>query len=275
MHELFFNDGNNFKLYLGDCLEVLRSFEENTFDLVFADPPYFLSDGGFTCHSGKRVPVNKGKWDKSKGIEKDCEFFEKWLLECKRVLKDTGTIWVSGTYHSIFLSGFVLQKLGFHILNDICWFKPNAPPNISCRYFTSSHETLIWARKSKDSKHYFNYQLMKNTSWLGDYFKREKTQMRSVWCITSPLKKEKQYGKHPTQKPLELLKRIILASTEEEDIILDPFCGSSTTGIAACELHRKFVGIDTSKRYLELSIKRFDSVIPRRSEATTRDLITE
>ena len=275
MHELFFNDGNNFKLYLGDCLEVLRSFEENTFDLVFADPPYFLSDGGFTCHSGKRVPVNKGKWDKSQGIEKDCEFFEKWLLECKRVLKDTGTIWVSGTYHSIFLSGFVLQKLGFHILNDICWFKPNAPPNISCRYFTSSHETLIWARKSKDSKHYFNYQLMKNTSWLGDYFKREKTQMRSVWCITSPLKKEKQYGKHPTQKPLELLKRIILASTEEEDTILDPFCGSSTTGIAAYELHRKFVGIDTSKRYLELSIKRFDSVIPGRSEATTRDLITE
>ena len=115
MHELFFQQGNNFKLYLGDCLEVLKSFEENTFDLVFADPPYFLSDDGFTCHSGKRAPVNKGKWDKSQGIEKDCEFFEKWLLECKRVLKDTGTIWVSGTYHSIFLSGFVLQKLGFHI----------------------------------------------------------------------------------------------------------------------------------------------------------------
>lgn len=257
MDNLICLDKDKYKLYLGDCLETLKKFNENTFDCIFADPPYLLSNNGFTCYSGKRTSVNKGKWDISNGIEKDFEFHKKWLSECKRVLKPTGTLWISGTYHSIYLCGSVLQLLGFQLLNDICWFKPNAPPNISCRYFTSSHETLIWAKKDKKTKHYFNYKLMKHGEWSEDRLKNPKMQMRSVWAITAPKKTEKKFGKHPTQKPIDLLKRIILASTKEEDLILDPFCGSSTTGIASYMLNRRFVGIDIEKKYIDLSIRRF------------------
>ena len=153
-----------------------------------------------------------------------------------------------------------MQQLGFHVLNDICWFKPNAPPNISCRYFTFSHETIIWAKKDKKAKHLFNYKLMKNGTWSEDAFKKANSQMRSLWSITSPKKDEKKFGKHPTQKPLDLLKRIILASTNEGDLILDPFCGSSTTGIASHTLNRRFVGIDIEKKYLDVSLKRFKDI---------------
>lgn len=256
MHRLFFESKDKTKLYLGNCLEVLKDFSNNSFDCIFADPPYFLSNNGFTCKSGKRVSVNKGKWDTSSGIQNDFEFTKNWLLECKRILKPTGSIWISGTYHSIYLCGYVLELLGFHLLNDICWFKPNAPPNLSCRYFTSSHETLLWARKDKKAKHYFDYKSMKEGEWKSDNFKKPDMQMRTVWSITSPKKEEKKFGKHPTQKPVELLKRIILSSTKEGHLILDPFCGSSTTGVTAYMLNRRFVGIDTEKKYLELSVKR-------------------
>ena len=249
---------NRTTLHHGNCLEVLKEYESDYFDCIFADPPYLLSNNGFTCQSGKRVSVNKGSWDESKGNDSDFEFHENWISECKRVLKPSGTIWISGTYHSIYQCGFLLQKLNFQILNDICWFKPNAPPNISCRYFTSSHETLLWAKKEKKSKHCFNYDLMKNGEWNKDQLKKKKSQMRSVWSITASKKTEKRYGKHPTQKPLELMKRIILASTKENDIILDPFCGSSSTGIAANMLNRRFVGVDNEKKYINLSIKRFE-----------------
>jgi site-specific DNA-methyltransferase (adenine-specific) len=149
-----------------------------------------------------------------------------------------------------------LQVAGFHVLNDIAWFKPNASPNLSCRFFTASHETLIWARKDKKAKHTFNYEVMKNGKWPEDQLKREGLQMRSVWSILTPRKWEKKFGKHPTQKPIDLLKRIILASTKEGDIVLDPFTGSSTTGIVANAFKRKFIGIDLEKKYLDLSIKR-------------------
>ncbi len=263
---------DKYKLYLGDCLEIVQKFDENTFDCIFADPPYLLSNNGFTCHSGKRISVNKGKWDISKGAEKDFEFHREWLKECKRVLKPTGTIWISGTYHSIYLCGSLLQLLGFKILNDICWYKPNAPPNISCRYFTSSHEMLIWAKKDKKVKHYFNYKLMKSGTWVEDKLKKPEMQMRSVWSITSPKKKEKELGKHPTQKPMDLLKRIILASTKEGDLVLDPFCGSSTTGIAAYLLNRRFVGIDKERKYIDLSIKRFKEL---QNSRDSKDLLQQ
>jgi len=249
-----------FKLYYGNCLDILDKFPENSIDMVFADPPYLLSNGGFTVHAGKRVSVNKGEWDKSNGVEKDFEFHLKWIQAVKRVLKPHGTIWISGTYHSIYKCGFALQILGFHILNDISWFKPNAAPNLSCRYFTASHETLIWAKKDKNSKHIFNYELMKKGNWSEDFLKKPNSQMRSVWAIGTPKPIEKKFGKHPTQKPEELLKRIILASTNRGDLILDPFTGSSTTGIAAYLLGRKFIGIDTEKKYLDLSIKRFEEL---------------
>ncbi|KKT35728.1 MAG: methylase N-4/N-6 domain protein, partial [Parcubacteria group bacterium GW2011_GWA2_44_12] len=226
----------------------------------FADPPYLLSNGGFTVHAGRRVSVNKGEWDKSNGLKKDFDFHLEWILSVRRVLKPHGTIWISGTYHSIYQCGFALQVRKFHILNDIAWFKPNASPNLSCRFFTASHETLIWARKDKNAKHTFNYDLMKNGKWPEDQLKKPGLQMRSVWAMGTPKTVEKKFGKHPTQKPEDLLKRIVLASTNKGDLVLDPFTGSSTTGIAAYLLGRGFIGIDTDKKYLNLSIKRFEEL---------------
>jgi len=255
----FFSD--NFVLYLDDSIKILDQFPDESIDMIFADPPYNLSNGGFTVHAGKRVSVHKGNWDKSKGLKQDFEFHLKWIEACRRVLKPNGTIWISGTYHSIYACGFALQVAKYHILNDISWFKPNGSPNLSGRYFTASHETLIWARKEKDSKHIFNYKLMKEGDWPEDAFKKPGKQMRSVWSLNTPKAEEKKYGKHPTQKPLDLLKRIVLASTNHGDIIVDPFTGSSTTGIAAVEFGRKFIGIDFEKEYLDLSVKRYKDLI--------------
>lgn len=252
----YFSKGS-FVLYHGDCRRILEQLPDNSIDMIFVDPPYNLSNGGFTVHAGRRVSVNKGGWDESKGFDEDFKFQLSWIRACKRVLKPEATIWISGTYHSIYQCGYALQLEELHILNDICWFKPNASPNLSGRYFTASHETLIWARKEKKAKHTFNYKDMKYGNWPDDFFKKEGKQMRSVWVINTPKSSEKIFGKHPTQKPLDLLKRIVLASTKKGDIILDPFTGSSTTGIAAVLNDRKFVGIDTEKDYLDLSIKRF------------------
>ena len=255
-----FYEKPNFSLYFGDSLKLLPLLPSESFNMIFVDPPYLLSNGGFTVHAGRRVSVNKGKWDKSKGVEKDFRFHLEWIMECRRLLTPNGTIWISGTYHSIYACGFALQKAGYHILNDIAWYKPNASPNLSGRFFTASHETLIWARKSKDAKHYFNYDYMREGNWKEDFLKRPGKQMRSVWAIGTPKSVEKKFGKHPTQKPIELLKRIVLASTKRGDLILDPFTGSSTTGLAAYLYGRKFVGIDKQNDYLYLSIKRFEEL---------------
>lgn len=241
------------KLLKGDCIDILNNhFEENTFDMIFADPPYFLSNGGVTCHAGKMVSVDKGGWDKSKGVVENHRFNIEWLKACRRVLKPNGTIWISGTTHVIYSIGFALQSLGYKILNDIVWYKPNASPNLSCRYFTHSTEIVLWAAKSEESKHHFDYRLMKELN-------RGK-QMRNLWEIRPPSASEKHFGKHPTQKPLELLKRIILASTEAGSLVLDPFCGSSTTGVACALLGRRYVGIDLEERYLDLSRRRLEEV---------------
>ncbi len=253
-------DNPSFVLYNGDSLNILAQLPENSIDMIFADPPYNLSNGGFSVHAGKMVSVNKGDWDKSKGFQDDYDFHYKWLEAARRVLKPHGTLWVSGTYHSIYQCGHAIQALGYHILNDVAWFKPNAAPNLSARYFTASHETLIWARKDKKAKHIFNYNLMKNGDWNEDFLKKPNMQMRSVWAIGTPKPAEKIFGKHPTQKPSALLNRIVLASTNKGDIILDPFTGSSTTGLAAHLQDRKFIGIDTEKQFLDLSIKRFEQL---------------
>lgn len=251
----------DFALYLDDSVDLLKQIPENSIDMIFADPPYNLSNGGFTVHAGKRVSVNKGKWDESKGVEEDFAFHVKWIQECWRVLKPEGTLWISGTYHSIYQCGYALQLLGFKILNDISWFKPNASPNLSGRYFTASHETLIWARKDPKAKHTYNYQDMKNGNWHdSDFIKKEGKQMRSVWAIGTPKPTEKTYGKHPTQKPIALLERVVLSSTNKGDVIIDPFTGSSTTGLVASKFGRKFIGIDMEKEYLELSKKRYKGI---------------
>ena len=252
-----FFKADDFVLYHADSLKIFEELSENSVDMIFADPPYLLSNGGFSVHAGKRVSVNKGEWDVSKGPEMDFKFHVNWIDACRRVLKPNGTIWISGTYHSIYQCGYALQLLNYKILNDISWYKPNASPNLSCRYFTASHETLLWARKDINGKHIFNYAVMKNSDWGEDFLKKPNLQMRSVWVISPPKKWEKTFGKHPTQKPIELLKRIVLASTNKGDIVLDPFTGSSTTGLAASYYGRKFIGIDLEKKYLELSIKRF------------------
>lgn len=252
----YFKD-DNFVLYNGDSILLMNQLKPDSVDMIFADPPYNLSNGGFTVHAGKMVSVNKGNWDKSNGFQDDYDFHYRWLEACKRILKPHGTLWVSGTYHSIYQCGHALQSHGYHILNDISWFKPNASPNLSCRFFTASHETLIWARKEKKAKHTFNYDLMKEGDWPEDQLKKPGLQMRSVWSMGTPKPAEKKFGKHPTQKPLELLKRIVLASTNKGDVILDPFTGSSTTGLAAVQHGRKFIGIDLEKQYLDLSVKRY------------------
>lgn len=252
-----FFKSDDFVLYHADSLKVLSELPENSVDMIFADPPYLLSNGGFSVHAGKRVSVNKGEWDVSQGTEMDFKFHVNWIDACRRVLKPNGTIWISGTYHSIYQCGYALQLLDYKILNDISWYKPNASPNLSCRYFTASHETLLWARKDKNGKHTFNYKLMKEGEWPEDKMKKPGLQMRSVWSLGTPRTDEKKFGKHPTQKPLDLLRRVVLASTKKGDVILDPFTGSSTTGIAAVSHGRKFIGVDLEKKYLEVSVKRF------------------
>ncbi|MFA4889161.1 MAG: site-specific DNA-methyltransferase [Candidatus Omnitrophota bacterium] len=245
----YFEDAKrNIALFKVNCFDFLPSLPENSIDMIFADPPYFLSNGGFTCHAGKMVSVNKGKWDVSKGLEENYIFTQRWLRECQRVLTPNGTIWVSGTSHIIYTVGSAMQSLGYKILNDIAWFKVNPPPNLSCRYFTHSTETILWAAKNKDSRHYFNYPLMKKMN--------NDKQMLSLWSIKAPGMLEKIYGKHPTQKPIELLDRIVKASTRTGDIVLDPFSGSGTTGIAAYKEGRQYIGIELEEEYLKTSIKR-------------------
>lgn len=241
------SDNQDFTLAKGNCLELLPNINFE-FDMIFADPPYFLSNGGISVQSGKQVSVNKGKWDKSQGFEKDNEFNRAWISLCRDKLRPEGTIWISGTYHNIFSVAQMLNELDFRILNVITWAKTNPPPNLSCRFFTHSTEFIIWARKDKKKAHYFNYELMKQINGG--------TQMRDVWSLPAIAKWEKSCGKHPTQKPLPLLGRIILASTKPDAWILDPFSGSATTGIAANILGRRYLGLEQEEEFLELSKQR-------------------
>ena len=241
----------DFTLAKGNCLELLPNIDFQ-FKMIFADPPYFLSNGGISVQSGKQVSVNKGDWDKSQGFEKDNEFNRQWLSLCREKLTEDGTIWISGTYHNIFSVAQMLNELDFRILNCITWAKTNPPPNLSCKFFTHSTEFILWARKNKKVTHYYNYELMKEINGG--------TQMRDLWSLPAIAKWEKSCGKHPTQKPLPLLARIILASTQENDWILDPFTGSSTTGIAASLLNRRFLGLDQEETFLEISKKRREEI---------------
>lgn len=241
----------DFSLYHGDCMELLPQIKDKV-DMVFADPPYFLSNGGISVQSGKIVSVNKGEWDKGVSANEMNLFNSKWIGFCREILKSNGTIWVSGTYHNIFSVANALSALGFKILNVITWAKTNPPPNISCRYFTYSTEFIIWARKMAKVPHYYNYELMKAIN--GD------KQMTDVWRLPAIAPWEKTCGKHPTQKPLSLMSRIILASTKKGDKVLDPFCGSGTTGIAANLLERDFIGIEREREYVKMCQKRYNEI---------------
>ena len=241
----------DFTLLAGDCTQLLQEFTFH-FDMIFADPPYFLSNGGISVQSGKVVCVDKGEWDKADSLAEVDAFNKKWLTLCREKLKENGTIWISGTYHNIFSVAHTLTELGFKILNVITWAKTNPPPNISCRYFTYSTEFVVWARKSPNVPHYYNYELMKRLN--------DNKQMTDVWRLPAIARWEKACGKHPTQKPLALLVRLILASTQEGAWILDPFAGSSTTGIAANLLNRRFLGIEQEPDFLMLSKSRREEI---------------
>ena len=245
----YYYDSDDFKLILDNSLKVLKEIYPKSIDMIFADPPYFLSGDGITCKGGKISSVNKGTWDKKIGVEEKHKFNREWIKLCYNILKDDGTIWVSGTLHNIYSIGMALEQEGFKIINNITWKKLNPPPNISCRYFVHSTETILWAKKNiKNAKHIFNYELMKKLNGG--------KQAKDVWESSLTKPSEKKYGKHPTQKPMTILEKIILASTNEGDLILDPFNGSGTTGIVANKLNRKYIGIDLEKEYLDITIRR-------------------
>lgn len=244
-------------LYQANCLELMDAIAHKhpngCFDMIFADPPYFLSNGGITCQNGRMVKVDKGAWDKSQGAEVNHAFNQEWLKRCQKLLTPDGTLWVSGTMHVIYSIGFAMQQLGFKLLNDIAWEKPNPPPNLACRYFTHSTETILWAAKNAKSRHCFNYDAMRLVNGG--------KQMKSVWRFLPPGKAEKHFGKHPTQKPVDLVARCIASSTAPGALVLDPFSGSSTTGVAAIQMGRRFCGIEAEGAFIDLSIQRLQEAL--------------
>lgn len=255
-----------FTLLHGDCFELLPQFDFK-FDMIFADPPYFLSNDGISYQAGKIVSVNKGDWDKGGTTEHIRTFNHDWIALCREKMKDNGTIWISGTYHNIFAVANNMADLGFKILNVITWAKTNPPPNISCRYFTYSTEFIIWARKWPKRPHQYNYEMMKHLNGG--------KQMTDVWRLPAIAPWEKSCGKHPTQKPLAIMTRIILASTNPGAWILDPFAGSSTTGIAANLIDRRFLGIEQEQEYAELSRRRRLELDDYHMRLTYRDKIKD
>ena len=266
--------GDDWAIVHGDSIEALERLSPHSVDVIFADPPYHLSNGGTTCQSGRRVRVDKGGWDASQGVTADHAFQMRWLQACRRVLKPSGTIWVSGTQHVIFSVGYAMQELGFHLLNTITWYKPNAAPNLACRFFTHSAEIVLWASpmRTKPLAHRFNYKTMKASNGgrqMRDVWELKEAGEPSpeppeqdVWTIPTPGAREKVHGRHPTQKPLALLNRIISASAAPGDLVVDPFCGSGTTGVAALAQGCRFLGLDQDERYVALAAKRLRSPAP-------------
>lgn len=246
---LIFDDPvNAARLYQADCLQLMNAMEPSSIDMIFADPPYFLSNGGITCKSGRMALVDKGGWDQSRGAAGNHDFNLSWLRACRRILKPNATIWVSGTAHVIHSVGFAMQQLGFRLLNDITWVKPNPPPNLSCRYFTHATETIIWAARDSKSRHTFQYAFLKSVN--------DGKQMKSVWTMPAPAKRERLFGRHPTQKPVALVELAIAASTNSGDVVFDPFAGSGTTAVAALRLHRSVVACERLDEFSNLALRR-------------------
>ena len=236
-------------LYNADCLDILKTIKPNSVDLIFADPPYFLSNGGLSIHSGKIVSVNKGDWDDKNNYQDHLKFTKEWLTLAKNILKENGSIFISGTIHNIFDIKTYLDELKFKIINIIIWHKLDPPPLIYKNKFRFSYELIIWA--SKGFKHTFNYD---------DMFKVNNDELEDVWTIPAVQMNEKKFGYHPTQKPEELLERIIKSSSNEGDTVLDPFMGSGTTCYVAKKLNRKYIGIEKDKKFFNISNRRIDSI---------------
>jgi site-specific DNA-methyltransferase (adenine-specific) len=262
--------GKGWAIVAGDCLEALEKLPPHSVDVAFADPPYMLSNGGTTCQNGKRSSVNKGHWDASQGVTADHAFQSRWLGAVRRVLKPTGTLWVSGTQHVIFSIGFAMQEMGFHLLNTVTWYKPNASPNLACRPSTHATEILLWASpaKSRPLAHRFNYQAMKAQNGgkqmrdLWEIYEAPAPgDQQVVWSLPTPGPREKVHGRHPTQKPLTLLERILAASASPGDLVLDPFSGSGTTGVAALRAGCRFLGLERDPTYVDLAARRLRATV--------------
>lgn len=254
------------KIYQADALKFLKEIPDETFDVIATDPPYFISDGGITCKNGKMVSVDKGEWDKEKTYTME-EFYNIFLSEAKRILKPNGTIWVFGMMKNIYTLGYLMQKKGFKILNNITWQKTNPAPNLSCRMFTHSTENIIWAKRDENSKHYFDYDLMREMNGG--------RQMKDVWSSSTTNQKEKQFGYHLTQKPLEIMNKIILASTREDDLVLDCFMGSGTTLVACSSLNRNSVGIELNSEYIDIAISRLEKIKNDNKQISFRNIMEE
>lgn len=236
-------------LYNGDCIDILKQLKVNSVDLIFADPPYFLSNGGKSIHSGKVVSVNKGDWDDKTKYKDHLEFTKNWLTLCYKVLKYGASIWVSGTIHNIFDIKKFIDEIGYKVINVVIWHKTDPPPLIYKNKLRFSYELLIWA--SKGNKHKFNYEEM---------YKISNSELEDIWTIPAVKMNEKKFGYHPTQKPEALLERIILATTNPRDLVLDPFSGSGTTCFVAKKLKRNYIGIEQDKNYFNISVKRLNSL---------------
>ena len=248
------SDGQS-SLHRHDGLALLGELPDDSVDCVWTDPPYFLSNDGITCVAGKQVSVNKGEWDRGNNLDAVHEFNRVWLAECHRVLKPAGVIWVSGTYHVYLSVGMAMMQAGFRILNDITWEKTNPPPNLGCRCFTHSTETILWATKApKGSRHKYTFHYPEMKAENGG------KQMKTVWRLPAPGREEKKFGKHPTQKPAALIDRCLRASTNPGDLVVDPFAGSATTGCAAIALGRRFIGSEIDLEYADIAVRRLSAI---------------
>ena len=244
-------------LYRADAFALMKDIPTDSVDCIWTDPPYLLSNDGVTCVAGKRVSVNKGDWDRSGGVENDHEFNLSWLSECHRILKPAGTIWVTGTLHIYLSVGMAMMQLGYRILNDIIWEKTNPPPNLGCRCFAHSTETLLWATKApKGSKHKYTFHYKEMKAENGG------KQMKTVWRFPAAGRHEKRFGKHPTQKPVALIVRCLRASTNHGDAVFDPFAGSASTGVAALSIGRRFIGCETDADFVGIAKLRLSDVSP-------------
>lgn len=250
--KIFFNDSGIILIH-ADCFQFMETMKLKKIDMICADPPYFLSNGGVTNSGGNLVSVDKGEWDKISSLREKYLFNKKWINLSRGLLKPDGTIWIFGSFHNIYTVGMALEEEKFRIMNNITWQKIDPPENLTHKYFTHSTETILWARKSENrSNHFFNYQKMVEIN--------QGCQMTDVWTLNKTPRWEKKFGKHPTQKPEEVLKRIILSSTKKGDLILDPFIGSGTTAVVAKKLGRRCIGIDNNEEYLKCAAKRINAI---------------
>lgn len=249
-----------------DTIEALKNMPDHSVDLIFADPPYFMQTSGILQRSnGDKFAGVEDEWDKFVDYSDYDTFTKAWLIECKRVLKADGAIWVIGSFQNIFRLGYIMQDLGYWIMNDVIWSKPNAVPNFSGSRFKNAHETLLWCTKDKSARYTFNYKTMKHLN--------NDKQDKSVWDIGICIGSERIKGPdgkkvHSTQKPEKLLYKVILATTKPGDIVLDPFFGTGTTGAVAKQLARDYIGIDNNQEYVDIAQKRIDVVTVKRNDIT-------